>query len=1548
MPGYFLHNGHWHSMADGKTAPKGAPIASHPHAAGIPTPAKHFSDAEWDHLKLPETNVNAGSHNAALAKLKAHSEAGDVTAILGSGFGSNTYGVKLTKVANSLLSQHGSHHTVTPGQKAGTHAAVAHPATPELSASTPLPPKAKATIDAGTPEFLEAVIATNAHNPHVVAHAQKVLAEKQVATAAPSDHAAKAAFHAEMKQKHFDAAAKATQTSSHAASKAHTEAAHAHKHAEWMNANHATTKGDVGLASSTAESLSKEANTTKWKAGVDSVSVSAAAADTGPKEGDTKPGVDGSTLVLKDGHWVKVAEAGPAIEIKKHPDGTPIKPEGSSFLSTNTDIENWIADGNVGMLEDAVTSLTDLSSVGAKTALAYAQAGIRYLGKKQAAPAAVAGHPADHKVKLDAIPWDKQYLPPENSNAKSHNTAVSKIKAMAYAGDTDGLLAFIAAKGAPKQTYAKKQVILASAAVAALEPDDAALAHVTGAASLALQGKPAYDHLAHTIGAHKMSSPYDKAIATKIAAQDWLAANPDGEPEMHEALAQHDLSHQAAVIGMTTAAPAKAAPALNPSTKVMLDDFAQAGEWDKVSKVANQSATPAAKAYAQSLMAKKPAEPARVGKPAAAASGTDWSFSEKDPAFSDAQTLSVELEQDGAGLVVAKTDDGGYQVIKVSQDGTLGDDYTDHATLTAALDEVVSVHGAAMPPLDALQKMDPGYKPAPASSQKVQIDAPLYVNKQPGHNKFWSVSTLGAVMKTNYGKIGTKGQVTEKVFASEKAAKNAAVKLMDEKKAKGYTYSGATTHEHDAPAGTAAPAQPAGPKDGDTKQGVNGTLIFKDGHWHKMLSQAEVDSALNGLGTGEAKIASFAAKSGDIDGIKTAYANTLLKIYNGKKLPKTKAAIQKMATAVGNGVNILAGVDKYWKPGNVTPSPAAKPAPAAPAATLPGVDSIDGWTKTGAQDGYNDGAFYTDGSGQQWYCKFSAGGEDVAKSEMLALKLYEAAGLATPHMKLVTKGGKVGTASKVIAGLKQDKALLQSGGAHAIHGGFAADAWLANWDTVGNNPAAGKGWDNIQFGPDGTAYRIDAGGALAHKGAGGKKSASEWGNTVVELKTLLDASINANTAKAFGKMTDADLKASVAKVLGVSDYTIQALVDEFGPGSPADKQALTLKLIARKKSIASQHADVVKKTEAKGAAQKVTKEKPDPTALKVDASLLPKQHDFMNWQSSGKPISDKPYVQQNIVDEQAILDFALKGNLVALKDYKFQPVDKLTGAPVGAPAPISQHPSAHVKSFYDSCVNFMEVLANPPEPLRTFSGTAVNTVAELSEHFSPFNYGKGVAHVPANQRLGFWIALGAVANPEIFKPKVVNKAITAVKKAAAYENWKKLPKTVKTFLSAVQGSGSANQPYRDGKDTDNSGQDCRQVLTDCFAHASEHDEGFTVHKWMSMPDTMIQQFLQNPEGLVFQNPGSMCTSRSATGTSGFGEHRVTIHYAKGAKGMDTFGSGSFAGEQEITTIPGARFMVLKREMVAGKGGYSKRLELEVLMLPPDPGYIANLGKTPTA
>ena len=858
-------------------------------------------------------------------------------------------------------------------------------------------------------------------------------------------------------------------------------------------------------------------------------------------------------------------------------------------------------------------------------------------------------------------------------------------------------------------------------------------------------------------------------------------------------------------------------------------------------------------------------------------------------------------------------------------------------------------------------------KAAPAAAVpmvKKNVTQHLYHNTEEGHNKFWGVSVVGNAMRVHYGKIGSKGSVSTKEFSTELAAYQAQSKLIAEKQNNGYVHQNSDTITVEVPDKAAAAA--TGPKEGDTKRGADGMLVLKNGHWVKVGG----DEPAAKTGPEAAKIVA-GLKVPKITGKNSVKLKNHIKNMNLVAATQGAEGLSKVLSITPegkvkyNGLIALSPTEQAHGPAALAfaqygkqlhdavigagavgsgESAAPKAAPKAqkvmgtaqPAAT----ESVDDWTQVGPQGGYNPGGTYTDKSGQKWYVKFPAGGEKVAKNELVATKLYALAGVEVPEVKLINQGGKIGLASKIVDGAVANKSALLEGKAKGLLSGFGADAWLANWDTVGNNPAAGKGFDNILFKQDGSAVRIDAGGALLYGGAGGKKQKFE--DDVIELKTMLDPSKNANTAAVFGKMSAADIAASVAKIADIPDHEIEGVVMEFGPGSESEKTRLAEKLIARKHNMSEQYPNAAKPKKGSAAAAKV---KPNPAALTVDASLLPSPHDYMNWQGTGKPISEKAYVKGNIADEQELLNIAKSGNLTALKAYKFQPVDKMTGEAIGEKKSIDEHPSKYVQDYHTNLVSYLDMIANPPEALRPFETKSASTLASLSAAFKPHDFGKTTEMAPKNQQLGFWIALGVADSPAKFIPAVKKLSSAAI--AAAQAAHSKLPSSVKSFISGVQGSGSYNNPYRDGKETDHGGNKTREVLTDLYKIAAPQEAGTTISKWISFAPEMVKQFMDAPDGLVFQNPGSMCTSYHDTATKHFGKDRITIRYAEGAKALNSFASGSFKSEMEVTTLPGARFMVMSRKMVADvEHGNSngQRFELELLMLPPDPTYVDNLMK----
>jgi predicted DNA-binding WGR domain protein len=719
----------------------------------------------------------------------------------------------------------------------------------------------------------------------------------------------------------------------------------------------------------------------------------------------------------------------------------------------------------------------------------------------------------------------------------------------------------------------------------------------------------------------------------------------------------------------------------------------------------------------------------------------------------------------------------------------------------------------------------------------------------------------------------------------------------------------------------------AGPKEGDTKQGADGMLVLKNGHWVKMTGE---DSAAWKFTKKDLAFTGVSTLTSSIDGVTVYVAHDKesgifsvgtidsegdpgeVNYYGG-----AADVLAKLKSKFGANADLpsLEQIKSVMTGEAATDFGQPKPASATPApVSASGYEAMDNWKQTGPQGGSNPGGRFRDEHGTEWYCKFPAD-EDIAKSEVLAAKLYAALGISGQDCKLITKGGKVGIASRWIAVNKVSANELAS--LDGTASGFGADAWLGNWDVVG------LGYDNLQVGPDGKAHRVDAGGSLMYRAQGGKK---QFGSTVIEVDSLRDSSLNPQAAKVFGKMTPADISASVAKVLALPDQSIVSLVNQYGPGDEASKQALASTLIARKADLAAKFPKAAKQP------KKVL----DPSNLPVKPSDLPKPHDFENWNGQGKGLSSKAHVNKANTDvEYQILTSAQAGNLPELKAFHYTALDKETGL-AGAALPIANHPSKHVVQYHSDLVQILEEIANPPEPLKIFQETDVSTLDQLVASLPPKKFGTTVDSVQSNEKLGFWVVLGVAPSALKFKPAhTFNFSGDAID--AGYVKFKQGSALAKHFIKSVQASGSYNDLFRSGKSTDHSGNKLSDVAKAALAHATSQPEGTSIYRWQKMTDAMVSKVMAAQDGTVFQATGPMCTSYSPTATQHFGKHRVTIRYAKGAKAVDSFGSDGYKSEKEVTTLPNSRFVILKKEMVPDTNNGGQRLELELLMLPPDLG-----------
>jgi hypothetical protein len=239
----------------------------------------------------------------------------------------------------------------------------------------------------------------------------------------------------------------------------------------------------------------------------------------------------------------------------------------------------------------------------------------------------------------------------------------------------------------------------------------------------------------------------------------------------------------------------------------------------------------------------------------------------------------------------------------------------------------------------------------------------------------------------------------------------------------------------------------------------------------------------------------------------------------------------------------------------------------APATSEPAV--MKDYTQVGGQSGSNVGGRFVDPAGKEWYVKAPV--SDLhAKNEVLANDLYRAAGVPVPEVKLLDLNGNfgdrhLGVQSGIVEG-------SQNLGAHLndpvyldeLHQNFAVDAWLGNWDSVG------LVYDNVMA-TDSGLLRIDAGGSLLFRAQGGPKGPL-FTDTVGEIDSLRNPTINPQSAKVFEGVTDDHIRAGVAKIQAISEHQIDQMVDRHD-FAPDDAAYLKDKIKARRDDLISRYGE---------------------------------------------------------------------------------------------------------------------------------------------------------------------------------------------------------------------------------------------------------------------------------------------------------------------------------------------------------------------------------------
>lgn len=253
----------------------------------------------------------------------------------------------------------------------------------------------------------------------------------------------------------------------------------------------------------------------------------------------------------------------------------------------------------------------------------------------------------------------------------------------------------------------------------------------------------------------------------------------------------------------------------------------------------------------------------------------------------------------------------------------------------------------------------------------------------------------------------------------------------------------------------------------------------------------------------------------------------------------------------------------------------------------------------GGAGGSTGAQIMEDKDGNKFIMKTADGDKaDHIKSEFAAEKAYEAAGVPVPKSQLYESPdtGQVTKLSAFIEGKTLDKLKGDEHDAAVkqVQKHFAVDAALGNWDVVGLTK------DNILVGKDGTAYRIDAGGALSFR-ASGKPKGSAWDEKGSEIDSMRTGTKNPSSVGVFGKMTKEEVTDSVEHMDGVK-YKMRDALKKHGNESDAKK------VMARAKNITDGELKNINDKYEKQEAAKQAAKKPVTPQLSQSASELHKEN----------------------------------------------------------------------------------------------------------------------------------------------------------------------------------------------------------------------------------------------------------------------------------------------------------------------------------------------------
>jgi hypothetical protein len=194
-----------------------------------------------------------------------------------------------------------------------------------------------------------------------------------------------------------------------------------------------------------------------------------------------------------------------------------------------------------------------------------------------------------------------------------------------------------------------------------------------------------------------------------------------------------------------------------------------------------------------------------------------------------------------------------------------------------------------------------------------------------------------------------------------------------------------------------------------------------------------------------------------------------------------------------------------------------------------------------------------DENGCNWYITNYSGNVDRMKNIYLSYVLYLLNEINVNQHKLIHIEDMLYIATKIIpnASIPTFKDYSK------FWPGFVVDCWLANWNVIGDF------MNNIEMN-NGKAIRMSMSGTMNYRATGQHKP---FTSDVNEMITLLNPSINQNTAKVFQNITQEVWNKSVAKLQSIEDSKLLTYINVFGSGTENDKKKLFEILVERKNKL---------------------------------------------------------------------------------------------------------------------------------------------------------------------------------------------------------------------------------------------------------------------------------------------------------------------------------------------------------------------------------------------